>query len=314
MGGGGGAEGRRTPMAAFRSLIVTCLARSTAWTTCCWCWGERGTWAGGDGEGLPPTRYAGFEALLGAHLPSPLPPPAVGTPTSCDRNGMSCAQITFSRLAISVCKERRRGTRRGETPTPHPIVSMAEPLPLRGTEPPPQRTAWMLSPPKLIQPWEERGAPSPPSKPHITPTGTPRSPPRPQSSTDTAVALWPSPCRDSRTGTLRWGMMRKWGCQDDGDTGMGSRRWGDTAVGDTGVGILRWGHWDDGDIDMRGTLGWGISRWGGTRIMGTAGWGYQDVGRRHQGMGTLGWGYQGGDTEMGDTGMMGILGWGGTLG
>lgn len=31
-------------------------------------------------------------------------------------------------------------------------------------------------------------------------------------------------------------------------------------------------------------------------------------------MGTLGWGYQGGDTEMGDTGMMGILRWGGTLG
>lgn len=29
-------------------------------------------------------------------------------------------------------------------------------------------------------------------------------------------------------------------------------------------------------------------------------------------MGTLGWGYQGGDTEMGDTGMMGILRWGDT--
>lgn len=78
VGGGGGAEGRRTPMAAFRSLIVTCLARSTAWTTCCWCWGERGTWAGGDGEGLPPTRYAGFEALLGAQPPLPIAPPRCG--------------------------------------------------------------------------------------------------------------------------------------------------------------------------------------------------------------------------------------------
>ena len=27
----------RTPMIAFSSVIVTCLARSTAWATCCWC-------------------------------------------------------------------------------------------------------------------------------------------------------------------------------------------------------------------------------------------------------------------------------------
>ena len=26
-----------TPMMAFNSAIVTCLARSTAWATCCWC-------------------------------------------------------------------------------------------------------------------------------------------------------------------------------------------------------------------------------------------------------------------------------------
>lgn len=34
----GGRPGRpRTPMTAFSSAMVTCLARSTAWTTCCWC-------------------------------------------------------------------------------------------------------------------------------------------------------------------------------------------------------------------------------------------------------------------------------------
>lgn len=239
---------------------------------------------------------------------------------------MSCAQITFSRLAISVCKERRRGTRRGETPTPHPIVSMAEPLPLRGTEPPPQRTAWMLSPPKLIQPWEERGAPSPPSKPHIPPTGTPRSPPRPQSSTDTAVALWPSPCRDSRTGTLRWGMMRKWGCQDDGDTGMGSRRWGDTAVGDTGVGILRWGHRYEGDTGMgnfkmgghqdNGDSRMGISRCreetpgDGDTGVGIPGWGHRDGGHRDDGdIGMGGGHWDDGEPGIGDIDMWGTLGW-----
>lgn len=32
----------RTPMIAFNSVIVTCLARSTAWATCCWCCGDRG--------------------------------------------------------------------------------------------------------------------------------------------------------------------------------------------------------------------------------------------------------------------------------
>lgn len=32
----------RTPMMAFNSVIVTCLARSTAWATCCWCWGDTG--------------------------------------------------------------------------------------------------------------------------------------------------------------------------------------------------------------------------------------------------------------------------------
>ena len=100
-------------MAAFRSLIVTCLARSTAWTTCCWCWG------GGEGgmeRGSPQPGVQGLGSAMGAQ-----PPPGVGTPTSCDRNGMSCAQMTFSRLAISVCKERRRGTSRVRPPhTPSP--------------------------------------------------------------------------------------------------------------------------------------------------------------------------------------------------
>lgn len=32
----------RTPMMAFSSVMVTCLARSTAWATCCWCWREQG--------------------------------------------------------------------------------------------------------------------------------------------------------------------------------------------------------------------------------------------------------------------------------
>lgn len=33
-------ESPRTPMMAFSSVIVTCLARSTACATCCWCWRE----------------------------------------------------------------------------------------------------------------------------------------------------------------------------------------------------------------------------------------------------------------------------------
>lgn len=36
VGGRGGSP--RTPIDAFNSPIVTCLARSMAWTTCCWCW------------------------------------------------------------------------------------------------------------------------------------------------------------------------------------------------------------------------------------------------------------------------------------
>ena len=75
---GGGAEGRRTPMAAFRSLIVTCLARSTAWTTCCWCWGgERGGW-----RGAPPSpvcRVWGLRWELSPPLVWGHPPPAIGT-------------------------------------------------------------------------------------------------------------------------------------------------------------------------------------------------------------------------------------------
>lgn len=35
VGGRGGSP--RTPIDAFNSPIVTCLARSMAWTTCCWC-------------------------------------------------------------------------------------------------------------------------------------------------------------------------------------------------------------------------------------------------------------------------------------
>ena len=52
-----------TPMMAFNSAMVTCLALSTAWATCCWC--------------------------------------------SWERNGMICAQIAFSRFAISVWNGER---------------------------------------------------------------------------------------------------------------------------------------------------------------------------------------------------------------
>ena len=84
---------------------------------------------------------------------------------------------------------------------------MAELLSLRGTETPPQCPAWMLSPPKLIQPREERGAPSPPIKPHITPTRTPSSPPL---APRTALTLQ---CHGSVAQAM-------WGHQD-GDTEMG---------------------------------------------------------------------------------------------
>lgn len=36
----------RTPMIAFNSVIVTCLARSTACATCCWCCRDREVWPG----------------------------------------------------------------------------------------------------------------------------------------------------------------------------------------------------------------------------------------------------------------------------
>ena len=40
-----------TPMMALSSAMVTCLALSTAWTTCCWCCRHHtGRGGGGDGE------------------------------------------------------------------------------------------------------------------------------------------------------------------------------------------------------------------------------------------------------------------------
>lgn len=42
----------RTPMIAFNSVIVTCLARSTACATCCWCCGDRHTDRSELGTGL----------------------------------------------------------------------------------------------------------------------------------------------------------------------------------------------------------------------------------------------------------------------
>ena len=47
---GGAGAGRLTPMRLFSSPTVTCLARSTACRTCCWCWG----WRGGGRSGEPP--------------------------------------------------------------------------------------------------------------------------------------------------------------------------------------------------------------------------------------------------------------------
>lgn len=48
----GGGDGGLTPIRLFSSPTVTCLARSTAWSTCCWCW-EAGRREGVSGE--PPT-------------------------------------------------------------------------------------------------------------------------------------------------------------------------------------------------------------------------------------------------------------------
>lgn len=76
---GVGAEGQRTPMAAFRSVIVTCFARSTAWTTCCWCWqGERREERVGTGQPAQLPRELG-EATQGRGLRGAHPPPETGT-------------------------------------------------------------------------------------------------------------------------------------------------------------------------------------------------------------------------------------------
>lgn len=51
----------RTPMIAFNSVIVTCLARSTACATCCWCCGDRGARPG--------------QSRARGHRDEPRPPP-----------------------------------------------------------------------------------------------------------------------------------------------------------------------------------------------------------------------------------------------
>lgn len=60
----------RTPMIAFNSVIVTCLARSTAWATCCWCCGDRGARSA---TGPPQTWSPLFWALFCLFFPIFLP-------------------------------------------------------------------------------------------------------------------------------------------------------------------------------------------------------------------------------------------------
>lgn len=109
------------------SAIVTCLARSTACRTCCWCCDQE------HGEGgrsaLPagaPHGPASRPAALGLCSPlfslgaadSPRCPPALGLAqvrplgarpplTSCARSGRICAQMACSLLTISACKRRQ---------------------------------------------------------------------------------------------------------------------------------------------------------------------------------------------------------------
>ena len=124
----------RTPMIAFSSVIVTCLARSTAWATCCWCCGKTyKRWLGHASIYNTPTltylwiSHLIFLVLLQfnkwGQVPHTVNVATMGDfifvlncdtmsephseLTSCDRKGIIWAKIALSRLAISVWKNKR---------------------------------------------------------------------------------------------------------------------------------------------------------------------------------------------------------------
>ena len=82
-----------TPMIALSSVMVTCLARSTALATCCWCYTSiqiiRKGW-----------KHFWILFFLNNKFFRHT------KPTSCDKKGRICAIIAFKRLAISVWKRQ----------------------------------------------------------------------------------------------------------------------------------------------------------------------------------------------------------------
>ena len=72
-------------MIAFSSDMETCLALSTAVTTCCWCW---------KANNMHQLKFIRYELISSL--------------TSWDKKGKSCAMIPFNRLAISIWNEFKR--------------------------------------------------------------------------------------------------------------------------------------------------------------------------------------------------------------
>lgn len=100
-----------TPMIAFSSVMVTCLALSTAVATCCWCCGgaremgqvrARGNGTGGIEKLKHYIKSQNTIASIFKSLRSASEKAAALT--SWDKKGRTCAMMALSRLAISVCR------------------------------------------------------------------------------------------------------------------------------------------------------------------------------------------------------------------
>ena len=77
--------------------MLTCFARSTAVTTCCWCWKNNDKFNIRSWKHCLENEFKISEREIIANK---------FYLTSCDKNGSSCAIIAFRRFAISICNER----------------------------------------------------------------------------------------------------------------------------------------------------------------------------------------------------------------
>ena len=78
---------------------MTCLALSTAVTTCCWCWNQAKYYPSDPETNKKLTCHNVYSSV---YKGSKINPEVIFT--SCDRKGRSWAMIAFKRLAISICK------------------------------------------------------------------------------------------------------------------------------------------------------------------------------------------------------------------